>query len=766
MNFVSWPEESESPLSFHVAPADVDKKTINTLVVDKSKTYVYWSSPNLLTPVTSGWFLHAASVAGCGEEFDVMEDSTVRWEHFQVASHGLVGLQLADGRTYLFYITPESADESKLRNSHLPWMAHAHRVVHSPPVDYILIPAQPLVIDDHGKEVAQSEDFSIERTFSPEYAFEGYEHQYVGTTSQTMIDNWAANGLIDGGALIDSSPPKVEDWKFILPYELQGTAPAQPYGNVPPGSKYHWHYILPDPKVDSKGHNWTSKSLRQEIQTGEAVAVTVGHILMLAGDYFESFDDMKIRKARDPVSSMQGFDQGSRFAFMVMDLLNFPRWSGGKYFFLKDVAESPEKAEKAEKENHKKVEKLVSVLRNARGPTRFSEIHVLAQMWGGIGFGRNQKTTAFPLKDMEERLPWFKINRDDINKTLNDADVQKKLDDPGFDAQFFDMVITNGHYTKLALQNEKHFNPFNWSEFESYHRKALQLIDQQTKITAPHHSMNPIPAESIATTAFGLHFLTDAFSAGHMRVPRDKLGASGALASKLMHDLDGLYGLTVQSRRGERPTQWRAFGDGCLSPDKVIGTPQTSVLQRLKLSGDENRDNVTYAAGAALKQLHYEAQRVAMKNTKFKKILHNSRGHQDWGLMWDNTAPGVPSEKWKVEERIAQDIPAKIAYLQELKPEPFDVGKKSDIHFNHPPLFLQNGDLNTSAGAYEKIGKFVLNLKWHGWGEPPYPKNALWQVRLDFTNFYYLAFYTQGAGPWAGGKQSKLLDTYDKLPDG
>ncbi|MEF2985641.1 phospholipase, partial [Pseudomonas aeruginosa] len=67
-----------------------------------------------------------------------------------------------------------------------------------------------------------------------------------------------------------------------------------------------------------------------------------------------------------------------------------------------------------------------------------------------------------------------------------------------------------------------------------------------------------------AMNSFADHFLTDLFSAGHLRVPRKQLaavvtpGELGSLISRFMHDEDSKFGLKVRNAMG---AQWHAYGD-------------------------------------------------------------------------------------------------------------------------------------------------------------------------------------------------------------
>jgi hypothetical protein len=57
----------------------------------------------------------------------------------------------------------------------------------------------------------------------------------------------------------------------------------------------------------------------------------------------------------------------------------------------------------------------------------------------------------------------------------------------------------------------------------------------------------PIPANAIAQLTHGMHFLTDAFASGHMRVPRHQVGPQGSMLSVVMHDFDNSLGLIVEN---------------------------------------------------------------------------------------------------------------------------------------------------------------------------------------------------------------------------
>jgi hypothetical protein len=156
-------------------------------------------------------------------------------------------------------------------------------------------------------------------------------------------------------------------------------------------------------------------------------------------------------------------------------------------------------------------------------------------------------------------------------------------------------------YVELALQNVDHFGWHNIERYCRHHAEALQLAYDA------HGRDDETFRRALYTNAFADHFLTDAFSAGHIRVPRAEIiawarseGLSDRLAgalSKLLHDQDGHVdldslhdategqrsdndGLLVRNARGKT---WHARCDGQLFLDPgsaelpAVGAPVTAV---------------------------------------------------------------------------------------------------------------------------------------------------------------------------------------------
>jgi len=105
------------------------------------------------------------------------------------------------------------------------------------------------------------------------------------------------------------------------------------------------------------------------------------------------------------------------------------------------------------------------------------------------------------------------------------------------------MIATGGRYGEMALDNFKHFSfgGENINEWKQEHRKSLEEAFQAGLI-----SDNGARIKAMARTAAGDHYLTDAFSTGHMRVPRRPIdqyyrnlmmGATDGLVEALVNEM-------------------------------------------------------------------------------------------------------------------------------------------------------------------------------------------------------------------------------------
>jgi len=103
-------------------------------------------------------------------------------------------------------------------------------------------------------------------------------------------------------------------------------------------------------------------------------------------------------------------------------------------------------------------------------------------------------------------------------------------------------------------------------------------------------------ANGLVYEAAGCHFLTDSFSAGHLRTPRYELNnecgiKTGSLMAKCMHDEDNLNGLWVTSIAKAIP--WKMYGDNSLFTIESGSTP----------SSDKENWNFRHAVNAVVVSL-------------------------------------------------------------------------------------------------------------------------------------------------------------------
>lgn len=141
-----------------------------------------------------------------------------------------------------------------------------------------------------------------------------------------------------------------------------------------------------------------------------------------------------------------------------------------------------------------------------------------------------------------------------------------------------------GRYLLLAMDNYDHFSPNNLIAYKSGHQVALHQA-----LKARQSGKRSDLELAYAMDAFASHYLSDHYSAGHLRNPREELNeivtpaVLGALLSNYMHNEENKYGLHVHNDSGE---QWMVFGDySYFNPFNQ--TNQQMLLKALQLSADE-----------------------------------------------------------------------------------------------------------------------------------------------------------------------------------
>lgn len=116
-----------------------------------------------------------------------------------------------------------------------------------------------------------------------------------------------------------------------------------------------------------------------------------------------------------------------------------------------------------------------------------------------------------------------------------------------------------GRYLDIARENYDHFGDDAIVSYQTGHEAALEqaLIAHQTGDRTQLEL-------AYAMNAFACHYLSDRFSAGHIRTPRNELAAHvtpdlvGALLASYMHGEENAAGLHVHNQHSDR---WITYGD-------------------------------------------------------------------------------------------------------------------------------------------------------------------------------------------------------------
>lgn len=220
-------------------------------------------------------------------------------------------------------------------------------------------------------------------------------------------------------------------------------------------------------------------------------------------------------------------------------------------------------------------------------------------------------------------------------------------------------TASGGRYLTLAAENESHFTNT---------RPGHANIDVWWR---NHAAAIRAARAGQANRAWGMnagadHFLTDAFSGGHIRVPRSALHAEGKFGdvkSKIAHDLDNENGVEVTNPRGDRP--WIAYGDDMLVDPRNSRNKQLAE-EAVALSKQDIADAL--AQGMAYPQptadTVFAAQRLVPHPTDptRNRWSGTDKATEVAGLA-KNELPGQVSSVWQEDNRVRewinrQDLPA------------------------------------------------------------------------------------------------------------
>ncbi|RKH65214.1 hypothetical protein D7X96_24155 [Corallococcus interemptor] len=151
-------------------------------------------------------------------------------------------------------------------------------------------------------------------------------------------------------------------------------------------------------------------------------------------------------------------------------------------------------------------------------------------------------------------LPWLREanDLDDLLKALRNEAAWINLPPAQRGTQYPDQNLVlwwnAKQYSELALQNTPHFGWHNALVYARHHEAALKLAVQAAQ--EPSRAKQELLwRQAVYTNGFADHFLTDGFSAGHVRAPAaqirrwaEQAGMNKKLAGvliKVIHDQDG-----------------------------------------------------------------------------------------------------------------------------------------------------------------------------------------------------------------------------------
>ncbi|MBL4818303.1 MAG: phospholipase [Deltaproteobacteria bacterium] len=119
--------------------------------------------------------------------------------------------------------------------------------------------------------------------------------------------------------------------------------------------------------------------------------------------------------------------------------------------------------------------------------------------------------------------------------------------------------LSPGRYLNLAKEDYDHFGQDAFLAYQAGHHVSMHVAAEAGK--KGDYKMLEL---AYALDGFACHFLTDRFSAGHIRTPRATLANKvtpsvfGSLLAGYMHTEENTYGVHVHNERGD---SWMAYGD-------------------------------------------------------------------------------------------------------------------------------------------------------------------------------------------------------------
>lgn len=330
------------------------------------------------------------------------------------------------------------------------------------------------------------------------------------------------------------------------------------------------------------------------------------------------------------------------------------RHEGGEHMYLGDEgykaaleAYIAKAKEGAPPEKHQEIDKR---LREEFGTIMQRKDQYGMSYGAGVGLGGDIYGSADEMYN--DKNGW--VNNTDVKDVISLFEDERKAATEegkiGEDYEHSDVRLwwNAEHFIDLAKQNTSHFVGHNLGSYLKNHAQALTLA-AQAKAETDEAKKKELWNKACFYNSFADHYLTDSFSSGHMRVPREEImqffaqfgysDEQAGLISKVLHDYDNHNGLYVRNARGDR---WKAFGDKMLhadkSQDKEVREAYQVEVQDIqgnwKATGKSGKDITIEAVKMSVTELltAYDTGNAVAQNTALQLIPYPDPERQKQGL--------------------------------------------------------------------------------------------------------------------------------------
>jgi len=261
----------------------------------------------------------------------------------------------------------------------------------------------------------------------------------------------------------------------------------------------------------------------------------------------------------------------------------------------------------------------------------------------------------------------------------------------------FRFVKTAGYaFLSITLANLDHFGGCALDSYKAGHALAQDMAKSAAALKAKNTTeATSMLMKAYAMDAFACHFLSDAFSAGHVRTPRRELlsvcgnhftgGSNPGLLSEWMHNEDNTNGLTVTNKRGNT---WKAFGDASLM-EPASQNHSDMVSAAIQVSRDEIYAAFLTPTGKnTMKALDYVPSGVVAADSTCGLFMAGAGGQ----ILVRNPWTGINTKPCNYRTLVDSDCPS--AAAQKIKAF-LGVGKVIDLEYSKTQKGWFSQDPNT-----------------------------------------------------------------------